>query len=470
MRKLNLTKLQYLWVVLLLIAFLFLRLYQLDKTLYFFGDMGRDFVELQKIVMDKDIPLLGPQTSAFAFNQSPMYYYLLLPLYVLTGHSLYSAVWTSLLVHVFIFGSGVWYLQKDRRLLWVWLVAWTLVTFHPEFVVQQRFIWNPSFVGATLLVGVVGMLKYIDKEKRLDLWLFAGGIATAVALNYAVMPVAATIFLAFFVLIKNLRKSLMALGATIASGIVLYLPTLAFEVRHSFFLTKLLFTGEKLQQAGGGAFSELPKLLNLTFGSMWLWLAVLLLLEVVINLWKVRTNKKYAVTALLGATLILAFAAMTATGIQMHSHYVFGVAVLLFVFVGLLPTRASLVVTVILLFAWLQPTWVNRYFAPARRSVEATVACGQQICAQLHEPTFVTLHSASHDHRALEFRYLLRENGCDVKDLDTQRNQASALVVVADDATFEFGKTAFNELTQFGASTESAQIDCSQNLRAHILH
>ena len=72
-------------------------------------------------------------------------------------------------------------------------------------------------------------------------------------------------------------------------------------------------------------------------------------------------------------------------------------------------------------------------------------------------------------HNGIEFQYLLRESGCQVKSLDTQNEQARVMTVFVEDSVYQHGQTAYNELTQFGASTEEQIIHCSPKLQVHVL-
>jgi len=67
------------WILISLLAILFviLRLYNINNSLFFINDTGRDMAVLQSWQNTGKIPLLGPQTSALPINQSAIYFYLL---------------------------------------------------------------------------------------------------------------------------------------------------------------------------------------------------------------------------------------------------------------------------------------------------------------------------------------------------------------------------------------------------------
>ncbi|HCC84942.1 MAG TPA: hypothetical protein DEP87_04655, partial [Candidatus Pacebacteria bacterium] len=135
------------------LGFIFLRLFKIETSLLFFNDIGRDFLQLWNWQQTGKPPLLGPQTSAMPFNQSAVYFYLLLPGYLLTRGSLLATIYTGVGVHLILLWSGVWWLRQNqpRWLSKFWLIVGLLIL-QPEMVTQQRFVWNPSFIaGWTML-------------------------------------------------------------------------------------------------------------------------------------------------------------------------------------------------------------------------------------------------------------------------------------------------------------------------------
>lgn len=86
-----------LWLFLFVIVFfIFLRVYRLPSTLFFFNDMGRDLLVLWESWEHKKPFLLGPQNSALPFNQPALYFYSLYPAFLLTGMSLFTHTVTFL--------------------------------------------------------------------------------------------------------------------------------------------------------------------------------------------------------------------------------------------------------------------------------------------------------------------------------------------------------------------------------------
>src|SRR3990167_1995966 len=173
------------WLVGVLVAAIFigLRTINLSDSFWFWGDMGRDFFVLQQWALNLlHPPLLGPQTSVFSFNHSAWYYYYLFPFFVITGHSVYATLLATLSLYLAVF-AGVFVLFTKKR---HWLPAaalFYLIAIHPQFVIQHRYIWNPSLITPFLLIGFWGWWRYQFKQDWRLLAVMAGGLAFAAGLN-----------------------------------------------------------------------------------------------------------------------------------------------------------------------------------------------------------------------------------------------------------------------------------------------
>lgn len=69
----------------------------------------------------------------------------------------------------------------------------------------------------------------------------------------------------------------------------------------------------------------------------------------------------------------------------------------------------------------------------------------------------------------MEFKYLFKDAGCQIKELDTELTLANKMAVVVDHSEYQHEKTSYNELTQFGKSQEVKRYGCEENLEVVIL-
>jgi hypothetical protein len=97
--------------------------------------------------------------------------------------------------------------------------------------------------------------------------------------------------------------------------------------------------------------------------------------------------------------------------------------------------------------------------------------CFISFCQQHPEPLFVTVQSNMHPyHNGPEHRYLLKKAGCQVKEIETNPQSASAMIVVGDGSDYVPGKTQYYELTQFGQSQLTSTTTCQDNFKLFLLN
>lgn len=461
-------------------VFVFLRLVNIHESFLFFGDIGRDFYVLQNWGLTGKPPLLGPQTSALPFNQSALYFYILYPFYVILNHSLFATIWASIVYHLSVFVVGAVWLRSRLRLSWVWFSVWLVMAIHPQFVVQQRYVWNPSFVGISLLCAYVFFELLREHFSWTRLAGFAVSIALATAFSYSAVPVLiAFLVLALFTLGR--RFVFVPPAVAVALGLV-NLPTIAFELRHGFVLSKMMLYGEKLTQTATSLAEKLQSIeLYVVAGQLRSWNILIvsvffgLLASYFFEQYRVARQEN-AVMRVFGETL-RALSLFVLVGVQilllpvsLHAHYIFGIVVTAAILMATLPRRYTVVGLLVVSVVWLRPQQLVEYYRPAFRTATQSLQCAQQVCAQVREPVFVSVQAGYHVyHNGFEFKYLLKEAGCTVLDVETQAPLARHMVVFADAGTYEHGRTDYNELTQFGASQETSSIACDGQMRAHIL-
>ena len=82
---------------LLCIFFIFLRLYKINGSIEFWGDIGRDNEKLMEWLQTGKPPLNGPNTILKIVNQSPWFFYVNYPVFLITKSPLTMTVTLSIL-------------------------------------------------------------------------------------------------------------------------------------------------------------------------------------------------------------------------------------------------------------------------------------------------------------------------------------------------------------------------------------
>lgn len=471
--------------------FLFLRLYQIETGLFFFNDMGRDFNELREWWVTGKPPLLGPQNSALPFNQPNIYFGWLMPMYVLTQFSPWSSVYTLVVTYVAVWlvaGWWGWHRLRDKQYrgkqYWwptaILIVGW-FITIHPQHIWQNRFVWNPSLVPPFLAVALGALLQLRRQWSWPALLVMAGTLSLAVSFTYALAPVWLTIML---LAMWWWRHQWLRLGLFwLTNGLALafwHLPTLFFEIKYQFLLTKAILSGGQPLPKGLTLASKWHDLMQHALHADNWYLSILLVcilsLILVLSWQQYRQEKNsfrkmaFNTMGLIGSgSLLVTFL----VPIAIHAHYVFGLTTILFWLIGSTPRRLALILVLLLTAWWLRPSLTHSYLAPARRSVATAQACAQSICQQANWqslPVFVSTESRHHVfHNGPEWRYFLAQAGCQVKHIEREPTAAQHMVVIEDDGNYDHGRTQYHELSLFGPSRVTNIIDCPQKVRGFIL-
>ena len=112
--------------LLLILLFLFSRLFNLNSTMFFINDMGRDMLVIRDWLDSGKPPLLGPQTSALPINQTALYFYMMLPGYLLTNGSPLALFYTFCVMWVAVFIYGLWLLKGNTKMTVAWMIFFFL--------------------------------------------------------------------------------------------------------------------------------------------------------------------------------------------------------------------------------------------------------------------------------------------------------------------------------------------------------
>ena len=444
--------------------FLFLRFYNINNSLFFFNDMGRDLLVLDNWWQSGKPPLLGPQTSALPFNQSAIYFYLLYPVFLISNFSPLSALYTNAFIYISSFLLGLYLLKKHPKHQQSLLLVFFLVSIHPQYIIQSRFIWNPSLVTPFILISLYSLLILQKKFTKKILWLFSFSLATALSLTYSIAPFFITLcLLAFF----KLKQKIALIATLFISLFLVNLPTLAFEIRHNFLLSQSLFTktspGQDDITFAGKTTNLSLYLLDIPFSK------IVLLFIILICLYLVFKSKKTPLKTFSLIFLLTLFLNLIIP-ITIQAHYIFAYTSLLFIILSFLPAKLSLPIIFCFSLVYLQPKKIQSYFKPAPRTYQQMTDCYSQVCQKEKETLFVSVQSSYHPyHHGPEHRYLLQKAGCQIANIEKSPNATNKMALVIDGGEYEHQKTKFYELELFGNSEIKNIYECQPNFKVYIL-
>ncbi len=457
---------KFLITYLVIFLFLFLRFYNLSNSFFFYNDMGRDMMVLKTWQDTGKPPLLGPQTSALPFNQSAIYFYLLYPGFLISKGNPVSLVYTMSAFYLISFIFGLYLLRNNHKLTIVSLIAFFLISIHTQYISQGRYVWNPSFVTPPLIFSIISFYLLLTKYSIKKLLLFSVSIGLAISLSYSVAPILIAFSVYWLIFI---RKHILTIALWLSSAIALInLPTIFFELRHHFQLSKALLTRPSPVQEGLTFITKFSKLSGFIFSTPNYNLNIFLFILVIIFcsylIYKNLKNTKslsFVISFLFLTITVLSFV----TPISVQAHYIFAFTSLLFVLIATLNKYAITIVLIIFSYIYLHPTILSQYFKPSPRTYNQIVNCYKTYCSTLNEPTFVSVQSNFHPfHNGPEHRYLMSQNGCDVKSIETENGSAKYMTVVVDNGSFD-ENTKYYELDLFGKYKNTSKLNCLTNFQ-----
>ncbi|MDO8619223.1 MAG: glycosyltransferase [Candidatus Daviesbacteria bacterium] len=220
--------------VLLLAAFL--RFYRLADYMTFLGDEGRDALIIKGMLVDQNMPFIGPPTSVGNIYLGPLYYYMMalsmgifwLNPVAAAGMNALIGVSTVLLIY---------WLNKKWFSRGAGLISAFLYAISPVTIFYSRSSWNPNPAPFFALIGAWAFYK--SHTAANFKWLFLVGAASAAALNMhylalILVPIFGIMWLGELISKRAIKNFwLGTIGAIIAFWVVM-LPLVLFDFKHEF--------------------------------------------------------------------------------------------------------------------------------------------------------------------------------------------------------------------------------------------
>ncbi len=229
----------HLWIlgVVTLIA-TFLRFYNLDGTLQFLGDQGRDALITYKMLVEKNLVFIGPVTSVGNMYLGPGYYYFMLPFYALTYPSpmgpVYAVALLGSLTVPLIYLLGKELIGKRGA-----LIASILYAFTWTFIELTRFSWNPNPAPLISLIMIWAIHRAWIKSPMY--WIIVGlCFSLLIQLHYLTLLTGGAAGLIWLftlfkpVVKKSTKKFFGATFAAVAVFISSLIPLILFDLRHDY--------------------------------------------------------------------------------------------------------------------------------------------------------------------------------------------------------------------------------------------
>ncbi len=227
------------WLVLLIIAFgMMLRLYQ-SKVGFMYGhdqDLGSWFVK--DIVFNKHLRLIGQETSTQGVFIGPLFYYLLIPFYIINSLNPIGGVWLVSFIALFSFVSLYFVFNKifDRT---VALIALSIYSVSPYIISNDREV-VPTMPVILWTVWYLYALHQIIKGDHRKGFILTGILIPLIwHLNFALILLTPLVAVAYY--LSGKKVNIKDFTGGLFSFLIVNSPFVLFEVRHNFSQTKAVY-------------------------------------------------------------------------------------------------------------------------------------------------------------------------------------------------------------------------------------
>ncbi|MBI4137326.1 glycosyltransferase family 39 protein [Candidatus Roizmanbacteria bacterium] len=251
----SISRVELIFLAVILAGAAFLRLYKIRDYMTFLGDEGRDVLIVRRMLIEFDIPFIGPTASVGGFFLGPIYYYFMAPFL-----ALFRLDPVGPAVMVALFGVATIFLLyrfgKELYHPFVGIIAALLYTISPLVIAHSRSSWNPNVVPFFSLLYVYALYKAVTIQKKV--WFFVVGacVGIGIQLHYLflfLIPVGVAYLLLYT---RPLKKRISHYVFGLFGFFVFIMPFLGFEIKNGFpnFRTILRFlgTGEEVAYSQNG--------------------------------------------------------------------------------------------------------------------------------------------------------------------------------------------------------------------------
>lgn len=221
-------KKEILIIICLILLAIFFKIYNLELRMPFGWDQARDADMAWKILMDRNLTLIGPQVvSDGAFFLGPFWYYFLAPFFLITGlDPIALGLAVSLTAALTVLTYYLFLRHISGRVAAV--IGAIILASNPD-----TLAWNPMLVPI-FSIGVFYCLLKFTKGSRIfltpALFLFGLSLQIHIQMTFFIIPIT----LAFIYFLKKHSFPLKEFLISLAVFLITFAPLVAFDLRHDF--------------------------------------------------------------------------------------------------------------------------------------------------------------------------------------------------------------------------------------------
>ena len=243
------------WFLLLIVsvAYLFLRFYHLPQLIGFRLDQGVHLLETKQMIDDHQLRLVGPMVTSKSlggrnFFIGANYYYVLALIGIISSWDPFVITSIFIIIEFIFYLIFTLFIKKTTNSL-VALISFLFISLSPYLVIHSRFFWNPHLLIPLSILCLISLNSFLFKSKIR--YLFFASFLWGFAFSCHYSAVFWGIFFLYF-LIKSKNILNFKLYFLIVFGFFLGdLPFFLFEFRHQFYnLTTMFYIFTHSSQGG----------------------------------------------------------------------------------------------------------------------------------------------------------------------------------------------------------------------------
>lgn len=245
-----------------------------NNALFIF-DSARDFLFVKKIVVDHHPILIGPSSGGLqGYFQGVIWYYMLAIPFAISGGNPISGQWFMAIMSAMSAVAAFYVIKKIINTYAAFIVL--IIFGFAEFsVATSKFVWNPYPIVWIMPFYFLAIYLISKKSKwGIVLLTILQGLILHFEIIYGLGTLPAYLFILYFAL-KHLKEG--KLKYTLISVFLFILPmipSLMFDLRHQFLITKSVITtistgGGNLSHKEGEVANSLAKRFRLRTGDLY---------------------------------------------------------------------------------------------------------------------------------------------------------------------------------------------------------
>ncbi len=247
-------------LIVLILVFLFLRIYHLPESINFGSDPGIALLETYNLYKEKKLTLITLSGGSWMaegrqifFASTP--YYLLMPFMIIFHWQPLAASYYFIFLQLISFVILYTVLKGVYKKSHLPLFFSLLFVFSPEAVEYSRFVWTSNLlIPVSNILLAVSLLISKKKNNNLILFFLLGFISgVGFGMHYSF---ALAIILVVFWMIAGRKFSFKKSLIFIISFLLALSPLIVFELRHDFYnLRTLFFILNQKEKSGSALFT-----------------------------------------------------------------------------------------------------------------------------------------------------------------------------------------------------------------------